>query len=243
MLQQSKYKDFLEQFTEEVTLVLVAGMRQKEIDIQEQKRLETSIDAEKLKMKILPEQAMPQKPATSQNKPISIQAPITREDIMQKSIMTHTSSNNPTQETKINAPQNNQPIIKKPEQKIVTIPISQNIQIQPGEINFGKIIVLIRDPLITYIECPSENQNITIKKAGQTLKTQITLTKEEIKSIIVDFSEKTRIPLVEGMLNARYKDLEISAIVSEVISPSFIIRKDIIPSMQRQNQFLAKPIY
>ena len=123
----------------------------------------------------------------------------------------------------------------------IKINTPQNIpQPLPGEINFGKIILLSRDPLIEYIECVSEGQGIIIKKAGQTIKTQITLTKEEIVTIIKDFSEKTRIPLIEGMLNARYGTFEISAIVSDIISPSFIIRKNITSYTRPPNQFLRR---
>ena len=92
------------------------------------------------------------------------------------------------------------------------------------------------DPQISYIECPGENQNIMIKKAGHTLKTQITLSKEEMISIINSFSEKTRIPLIEGLLSAKYENLEISAIVSNIISPSFMIRKELQILNQNPNQ-------
>jgi len=252
MLQRSRYQDFVNDFTEEVILVLVAALRQKEREKEEKERIEKVVEVEKFKTKIFPAKTIQQPPqirqfqkpfvGTFQNQMMpSIQPKqnIQQIPIISQQITTQKQEIKPVEikteqktflETK-----------KKAETNITKIDISQNKPIlQPGELDLGKIIYLIRDPLITYIECSGEKQNVTIKKAGQTLKTSVILTKEEIMYIIKVFSEATRIPLADGLLNARYENLEISAVASEIISPSFIIKKDIIPSFQRPNQYLMK---
>lgn len=98
-------------------------------------------------------------------------------------------------------------------------------QLMPGEIESGKMIFFLRDPSIDYIECLGEDQEIIIKKSGKKMKTPVTLTNEEINHIINSFSEKTRIPLIEGLLHARYRNLEISSVSSENLGSRFIIRK------------------
>jgi type IV secretory pathway ATPase VirB11/archaellum biosynthesis ATPase len=118
------------------------------------------------------------------------------------------------------------------------------IPVQPGEIDFGKILFLIKDQLITSIECPGVNKNVIIKKAGNIIKTQIVLEKEEIMAIIKTFSDKAKIPLVEGMLIARIDNLEISAVVptSASTSPSFIIKKEPVTIQIRPISQLMKPM-
>jgi hypothetical protein len=229
MLQKSKYQDFLDQFTEEVVLVLAAGIRGRELELKEQERLRKVIEAEKFKIKISPYIQKNQNQAPQQI-PSSVQPQ------MQKSIT--------SQQVVVQPQTQNQQIKHEINHQVTQIrkifPPTKLPPLQPGEIDFGKIIFLIRDPLVSYIEVQGENKNITIKKAGQTLKMQLTLTREEIISIIMSFSEKVRIPLVEGLLNARYENIEISAIVSESISPSFIIRKNIVPYTRPPNQFLMR---
>lgn len=132
--------------------------------------------------------------------------------------------------------------ITRQNQSITQIPIPPQVQIQPGEINFGKIGFLTKDHLVTYIECPGDGKNIIIKRAGATLKTQIALNKDEIMEIIKSFSEKSKIPILEGMLTARDNDLEISAITSENISHSFVIKRVLIEVQQAKPTQLERTI-
>ena len=92
-----------------------------------------------------------------------------------------------------------------------------------------KILMMLNNTQITHIECPSENANVIIKRMGHAIKTDIILKKEELISIVKYYSEKARIPLIEGMLIARVDNLEISAVVSESSRSSFIIKKIITP--------------
>lgn len=135
--------------------------------------------------------------------------------------------------------------VKSEELQVTNIPLPPRpITIAPGQIDFGKINFLVQDPLITQIEAPGDKKNIIIKKAGNIIRTQITLTKEEILAIINSFSEAARIPLVEGMLIARIGNLEMTAVVSasEGSNVSFILRKEPIPIMIRPPTQLMRPL-
>lgn len=102
-----------------------------------------------------------------------------------------------------------------------------------GEINFGKISVFINDPSIISIECEGSKRPIIIKKRDQLLTTKIKLEDVEIDNIIYGFSERARIPVIEGLLRARVNFLQISAVVSSIVSSRFIITK--MPIIPPQN--------
>lgn len=97
----------------------------------------------------------------------------------------------------------------------------------------GKIQALIDDPLVTSIECQGPKKNIIIKRNQQTVQTDIQLNDAEINAIIKDFSDKARIPLIEGMLRARVGNLQISAVISKKGSARFIITKTIVPELKQ----------
>lgn len=94
-----------------------------------------------------------------------------------------------------------------------------------GYPDLGKLNILMTDPRINSIECSGPNQNITVKKDGLIQKTPISLTAEEIKKIINDFSERTRIPLIGGTFKAVSSNLMMTAVVSEYVGSKFILQK------------------
>jgi hypothetical protein len=143
------------------------------------------------------------------------------------------------QEIKIQTPKVIQEV-KKPQ----TTPVETAISgiLEEYGINFGKLNTFALNHLITSIECAGENKQIIIKRAGNTIKTGITLTREEIQEIIKSFSERAKIPLIEGMLNARVNDLEISAVISETVSPSFFIKRIIVQILPTGPSTLEKPM-
>ena len=55
--------------------------------------------------------------------------------------------------------------------------------------------------------------------------TQINLSIEEIYDIIAEFSQRTRIPVINGRIKAALNDLVITAVLSESLGPRFIIQK------------------
>src|SRR3989338_7004014 len=234
MLKQNLNRKFLNKFTEEIIFILKTDFEQKEHEQRDFARIKQVVETEKLKQKFSGYEALP----IITLPPKQIQQPT----LQHPAQVTQTQ-----QQTTIKK----QVPIKQLPQKI-SLPVQ--LQVAPGEINLGKISFLLKDPLVTYVECPGENKIIVVKKAGAITKTQIILTKTEILDIISSFSAKARIPLIEGMLNARVENLEISAIVSEVSSPSFILKKSLInviptePSilergmMQFQSQIQQTPV-
>lgn len=204
-------KKFLKKFTKELILSRKKQIEQEEKKRREAARLKKAIEVEKLKMKYpKPEPKPTKKPA---KKPAEMPAQIPAK---------------PTQPKPI--------IMPLPMRAIQTHPAIP-INIPLPEMNIGKITALIKDPAVTSIECQGPNKAIIIKRNGQLMMTDIKLTKDEIESIIKEFSEKARIPLIEGLLRARVGNLQISAVISKVSASRFIITKIYlsgIPPLQLQ---------
>ena len=90
---------------------------------------------------------------------------------------------------------------------------------------FRKISSLLQDPGIISIECPGPEKNIVINKYGVMQTLPLTLTQEEINKIINDISERTRIPLIQGVFKAALESLIVTAVISEFVGTRFIIEK------------------
>lgn len=198
MQSQNSSQQFIERFTEEIILGIMARLVGRERGRLEEQRLKTVIITEKLRQKFS---------NNLQNKPLSVIKKVV--PIASNSFVTFTKPVLPTQ-------------ARPPLEQGFNRPAKNAM-----DIDFGKLEVIIRDKLVSYIECSGPGVNIIVKKSENMLKTQIILTKEEIIKIIKSFSEKVNIPLIEGMLIARSEDLSISAVVSETLDPSFIIKREI----------------
>jgi len=201
-------QQFLYKFTKEIILVATRKKREKELERLEEERRLARIKLEKLRKKF--EKYGEKKPAPIIPPP-AIPKPVKKPEPVI------------VQEKLIEKPK---PVVIQPKPVIAPAP-----KPMPNEINFGRILPLVRDPRISYIECQGEGKNIIIKRDNNTIVTQIKLSQSEIKNIIKSFSEKAKIPLLEGMLNARADNLEISAVVSDVVSPSFILKKMMVAPM------------
>ena len=94
-----------------------------------------------------------------------------------------------------------------------------------GYPDLGKLNSLVADPGVENIECPGPNNHLLVKKSGRVQKTNILLTNIEIKKILKDFSEKTKIPLIKGTFKAALGNLILTAIVSEFAGTKFILQK------------------
>ena len=131
------------------------------------------------------------------------------------------------------------PVIQQPQQ-IIPPPkqvITPKIQEIPAPAKIGKaeeVLSWLNDIYITSIECQGAGKTIIIKKNKQIMRAPITLNEEEINKVIIEFSERARIPLVEGMLRARLEQHGISAIVSISGGSRFIITR--LPSTQPHQQ-------
>jgi hypothetical protein len=252
---QTRQEEFLEQFTEEVILVIKRRQDKEAREKLALLRAKREVEIEKLRQRFSKYGEAPKEPVSykpikieekkEEIKPMPLIQPQVRkeekkEEMIPSIIFPPQNPQKVIQSVKVIIPQKQQP---KPPMKIITIPIPpQQPPLQPGEIDFGRLRFLVKDPLVTYIEAPGPSKNVIIKRAGVTTKTQITLSKEEILSIVKSFSEKARIPLIEGMLNARLANLEIAAIVTESANPSFILKKNPIPDMNRPQTNLQRPM-
>jgi len=105
-----------------------------------------------------------------------------------------------------------------------SIQVPKNYNIPQGY--YGKLSQLINDNSITMIECNGANKEITLFKAGEKQSTKISLTEEEIKSLLQKIATKANIPLMSGVFKARLDNFEVNAVISEVIGTRFIIRKN-----------------
>ena len=91
--------------------------------------------------------------------------------------------------------------------------------------NYGKMNMIMRDPFVEFIECEGPNKNLVVTKRGQKQKTNISLTKQEIDTLLNNISAKTRIPLVTGVYRVSWDNLVINAVVSDSLEPRFLIKK------------------
>ncbi|MCH7568892.1 MAG: hypothetical protein IIA87_05735 [Nanoarchaeota archaeon] len=96
---------------------------------------------------------------------------------------------------------------------------------ESGNINLGKLNLLLSDSRVQSVECTGPNKTILAKKNGVIQTTKISLKDEEIEKIINDFSQRTRIPLVNGMLKAALGNLIMTAVTSDFVGSRFVIQK------------------
>lgn len=104
----------------------------------------------------------------------------------------------------------------------------------PKEIDLGKLNPLLRDNQVRVIECNGEDEPIVVEGTMGRKITKIILNKEEINEIIKRFSEEGKIPIKEGIHRIVVGRLIFSAIVSDIVSTKFIIRKMMFAPIQRR---------
>jgi hypothetical protein len=102
------------------------------------------------------------------------------------------------------------------------------------EIDLGKINPLLKDPAVKIIE-GSPDERVRVMGTMGTRVTDIFLSKEEIEAVINKFSEISKIPTIEGIYRVVVGNLNLSAIISEVIGSRFVIKKIISQQPQQQN--------
>lgn len=119
-----------------------------------------------------------------------------------------------------------QPLIQRPYPKMPAL---------PGYMDLGKLNLFIADPRINQIECYGPAKEVLVKVGGQTQKTRINLSKEEIQNVIMSFSEKTRIPLIKGVFRAALGNLILTAVISDFVDSRFTIQKR-VPFQKLNNE-------
>jgi len=88
-----------------------------------------------------------------------------------------------------------------------------------------KLSDLLKDPSINEIECTGADKHLLIKRGGMVQKTRLQLSIEDIYGLIAEFSQKTRIPVINGTIKAALDNLIITATLSGTTGPRFIIKK------------------
>jgi len=108
-----------------------------------------------------------------------------------------------------------------------------------GSIELGKLSPIIADPSIQIIECAGPGKNIFVRKGNSILSSRISLTEEEIKKILEEFSKESKIPLLKGVFKAAVENLLITAVISDFVESRFIIQKrnPFIPLEMNQTQY------
>lgn len=114
-------------------------------------------------------------------------------------------------------------------------------QPSPGIIKLEKLNFLVQDPRVTVIECPGPGKFILARTSGQITTTRISLTQEEIQSIINVFSEQAKIPIVSGLFKAAVGNLIITAVISDLVGSRFIITK-MTPRYMMEQQSQRLPV-
>ena len=122
---------------------------------------------------------------------------------------------------------------KKPSMQILRIP---KIKLPPRlqylrpipkkvEINLGKLNSLAKDPMVKVIQCNGPGENIIVEGSMGRKSTEIILSKEEINEVIKKFSEISKIPADEGIVRIVVGRLNLLAVISDVVSTKFLIKK------------------
>jgi hypothetical protein len=103
--------------------------------------------------------------------------------------------------------------------------------------SLSRIQPLISDPTITSIECPGPGLPIMIARGTYVQSTPAHFTTEEVKKIVQEVSERTKIPLdASGIFKAAIGNIIITAVISEFVGTRFIIQKK-----PRANPNAARP--
>lgn len=92
------------------------------------------------------------------------------------------------------------------------------------DIDFKKLNPIVKNPQVNSIECDGPGQNIIIKGSRGIKKSDLVLTKDEIKELIETFSKKSKIPLNNGMNRIALGSFILSGVYNED-NPAFILSK------------------
>lgn len=94
-----------------------------------------------------------------------------------------------------------------------------------GSLGLYKLKSFIIDPSVESIECPGPEKLVILTKNGMPTTTGLKLNDDEIKKIIKEFSEKTRIPIVPGVFKAALGNFVVTAVISDYVGTRFVIQK------------------
>ncbi len=101
-------------------------------------------------------------------------------------------------------------------------PTSQQDLIEYG---LEKISPILSDPAVLSIECQGPGKPLLINKSGAIQVSPISLSQEEINSMMAKISEKTRIPIISGTFKAAFLNYLATGVISNFVGTRFIIQK------------------
>ena len=88
-----------------------------------------------------------------------------------------------------------------------------------------KLSALLLDPTVLSVECPGPGKQILVNRANITQVSPITLILDEINNLLKILSERTRIPLIQGVFKVAFGNFIITAVISEFVGTRFVIQK------------------
>lgn len=108
----------------------------------------------------------------------------------------------------------------------MSMPRTYTPNASPGQnLSIGRLTRVLYDPSVWSVECLGAGKPILVNRAGAVMTSAITLSDQEIQQVLNEFSERTRIPLIQGVFKAIFQDLLITAVVSEFVGTRFVIQK------------------
>lgn len=115
--------------------------------------------------------------------------------------------------------------------RVQNLGLVPSIKPRPQEPTFIKskelksLYEMLADATVESIECPGAEKNIIIKQKGKIVETSSQLKKEEIDSIIAEFSTRSGSQAEEGILKTKVENLSITAVASKFAGSRFVITK------------------
>jgi len=114
------------------------------------------------------------------------------------------------------------PIVKQEKPQIIAHPNAPPVILE----GYGRLSSMINDPSISSIEYIGENLPIKINRMGRIQNTNIILSDEEIKSILIYISSRTKIPIDNQVFKVAIDNLLFNAIISKEVGTRFLIKKN-----------------
>jgi len=111
------------------------------------------------------------------------------------------------------------PLIKPMMPVVPQVPSMQKITIM------DRLNKIFANPAVQVLNCPGPNKNVLITQQGRIQPSQISFNENEINDFMKDLSEKTKIPLIPGLIKVIYQNLIITSVVSEFIGTKFIAER------------------
>lgn len=116
------------------------------------------------------------------------------------------------------------PELNQPEKEFASSVLTPEVKTEKQAVTSNENIdSLLDDKDIRIIEC--SDSKVRIKKNGLFEETGFSMDESELKKVIEKFSEKTRIPIQEGVFRAKLGNLTIDAVISGVIGTRLLIIK------------------